>query len=345
MGKGTGRRNVLIFGPLLTVVSFVALAVVVTVFVDSPAGQRIDETALTGARIGQSRILESALSVLHLVSELGLAAVTIGIAVVAMSQRRVAVAAAAVAVVGGANLTTQILKQLVERPDLGIDTHTVNSLPSGHTTVAVSLAAALVLVAPARLRGLCSVVGVGGATLMGVAALAAGWHRPSDVVAAALVVGAWAGLVATVLVGTARPRTAQPLRGRAEPDSRAPGDDRLSIAVLTSVGLALVSAAAVALWRTSLLSAIPTDRSDLFVAYVGGVAGIGAAVSLVLAAVSVVAGMSAGAISSPDVPPATGSSVSGTLAATRSDNSVRAIGPGAYADGTSTRTQATRPGV
>lgn len=306
-------------GLLLTLSSAIALVGVVAVFLAQPAGQRIDETALRGARIGQSRVLDSALSLLHLVSGVGLVLATVGIAVLACLRRRVDLAIGSTAVVGGSNITTQLLKHVVvERPNLGIETYTVNSLPSGHTTVAVSLAVALLLVAPPRLRGMSAVGGAVAATVMGVAALAAGWHRPSDVVAATFVVGVWAGAVCAVLALTQRARLAPTVR--ANP----------AVTTLAAIGPALLAVAALALWRTSRLDSIPTDRSDLLIAYAGGAAGIGGIVSLLLALVIVVAGPVLAA---------------GGRVVTASDSSVRANGAGVYAAGTSTRTQATRPGA
>jgi len=68
----------------------------------------------------------------------------------ALVRRRFDLALAAVALIGGANVTTQILKyDLFTRPDLS---QGPNSLPSGHTTVALSIALAAVIVAPSAWR-------------------------------------------------------------------------------------------------------------------------------------------------------------------------------------------------
>src|SRR6476661_7953136 len=91
-----------------------------------------------------------------------------------------------------------------------------NTLPSGHSTVAASLAAALVLVVPVRLRPLAATLG--GLYAGGIAAmtLAAGWHRPSDAVSAFAVVGMWTFGVSALLValrGTGEPRASEGLPG------------------------------------------------------------------------------------------------------------------------------------
>jgi membrane-associated phospholipid phosphatase len=63
-----------------------------------------------------------------------------------------------------------------------------NSLPSGHTTLAVALGVALVVALPRALRPVAAVAATGAALLVGVATMVAGWHRPSDLVAAVAVV-------------------------------------------------------------------------------------------------------------------------------------------------------------
>ena len=67
-----------------------------------------------------------------------------------------------------------------------------NSLPSGHTTVAVTLSLALIVVAPQWFRSPAAWIGWAWTSLMGVSVMMEGWHRPSDVITAALIAGAWA---------------------------------------------------------------------------------------------------------------------------------------------------------
>jgi hypothetical protein len=130
--------------------------------------------------------------------------------VVALLRGRWHLALAVGVMILGANLTTQALKAGLERPDL-IDAFygaRFNTWPSGHTTVAASLAAALVMVVPARARPLAATVGAFYAAAIAVGVMAAGWHRPSDAAAAFAVVGTWTFAVSAVLVawrGTGRP--------------------------------------------------------------------------------------------------------------------------------------------
>lgn len=121
----------------------------------------------------------------------------------ALVRRRPRLAVGAFVLVLGANVTTEVLKRWVlPRPDLlPADLREGRpSFPSGHSTVAMSLALALVLVVPRSVRSLAAVAGLVYAVGVGVAVIVAGWHRPSDAYGAYLVSFAWACLVAAVLV-------------------------------------------------------------------------------------------------------------------------------------------------
>ena len=115
------------------------------------------------------------------------------VALVAAARRRPTLAGRALGAVIGANITTQILKDyILTRPNLGVTTGAGNSLPSGHTTVAVTLSLALIVVAPQWFRSPSAWIGWAWTSLMGVSVMMEGWHRPSDVITAALIAGAWA---------------------------------------------------------------------------------------------------------------------------------------------------------
>lgn len=112
--------------------------------------------------------------------------------------------APALAAVGAlaSNATTQAFKRVwPQRPDL-IDLApewSANSLPSGHTTMAASAAVAMFLAAAPRHRPAAGVLGAVWAAGWGGWIYAEGWHRPSDMVAAYLVVAAW-GLICGWLI-------------------------------------------------------------------------------------------------------------------------------------------------
>lgn len=108
----------------------------------------------------------------------------------------------ALAVVLGANLTTQVLKLLLAHPrNTGVPGHLPwsTAFPSGHTTAATSIAAALVLVAAPRWRWPAAVVGLGYGLAVGAATVTTRWHYPSDVLGGLLVVGAWTFTAIVVL--------------------------------------------------------------------------------------------------------------------------------------------------
>ena len=117
---------------------------------------------------------------------------TVVVALVAVARKRPTLAGRALGMVIGANVTTQLLKDMISRPDLGMTTGISNSLPSGHSTVAVTLSLALVAIAPQWLRAPSAWIGWAWTSLMGVSVMMAGWHRPADVVVAVLIAGAWA---------------------------------------------------------------------------------------------------------------------------------------------------------
>jgi membrane-associated phospholipid phosphatase len=250
-------------------------------FVRTEHGQLLDTVALAGNSIGHARVEDLVGTVLNALSALSLAIATAVVGFIALIRRRVAVAFGAILLIVGANVTTQILKQVIQRPEVGVDLQRAaagNSLPSGHTTIAASVAVALVLVLPGRLRGVSGLLGALFTALAGVATLSAGWHRPSDAVAALLVVGAWACAAGLFIV------VAQRRHGGV--DYGPP--NRYTVLALALAGLGLLAGAGLALWLTDQVLSTPPDelgRHRLFAAYAGGAMGIAGMAGLVLASV------------------------------------------------------------
>jgi membrane-associated phospholipid phosphatase len=118
-----------------------------------------------------------------------------GVVLLALSRGGKREAAAAVAVVVGANVTTQLLKGLLAHPRTQVYGEPAavwsDAFPSGHATAAASIALALVLAAPRRWRPLAGFVGAGFALAVGVAVVVMQWHFASDVAGAFLVVACW----------------------------------------------------------------------------------------------------------------------------------------------------------
>lgn len=100
----------------------------------------------------------------------------------------------------GANLTTQLLKSVLPRPEhaVGVPFSGGNSLPSGHMTLAAGASVAALLLVPARWRPLTAALGAAVSAITGAVAYTEAWHRPSDMAAAALVAAGW-GLLAVPL--------------------------------------------------------------------------------------------------------------------------------------------------
>jgi membrane-associated phospholipid phosphatase len=170
----------------------VVLTAVYLVFVQSASGQRLDQLAIDhlAARFSSRQAVADWLRGVTV----GLVAIVLLTCVgVAIARRRLGLGLVAVGIVVGANVSTQALKHVVfSRPHLGHGW--TNSLPSGHTTVITSLALAALLVSPRAWRGAVSVVASVAVAVTGVGTVVAGWHRPSDVVAAYAVCLVWGAL-------------------------------------------------------------------------------------------------------------------------------------------------------
>jgi membrane-associated phospholipid phosphatase len=184
----------------LFVAALAAAGVAVTyrVFIRTITGQAIDTGALNGADVHHAKIVEVLSRTLNGTTGVSLVLVCLAAAATGVIRRRVDLAIAAGALVIGANLTTQLLKTHIGRPNLD-GFPAPNSFPSGHTTAAASVALALVLALPHAIRGMVALIGAGYVTVIAVATVWAEWHRPSDTIAGLLVALAWGGVVTAAL--------------------------------------------------------------------------------------------------------------------------------------------------
>jgi membrane-associated phospholipid phosphatase len=245
-------------GPLLALAVACAIAVVLlfVAFVHTERGQRWDDRA-RGDLSAQTnpRAYHATDSLLQTISVSALGLLGAGIMAVALVRRRPRLAVAAGVLVLGANLITQAMKRGFDRPDLvhgGVDP---GAFPSGHTTVATSLAMGLVLVVPRALRWGAAIAGGAYAIGVGVAVVALEWHRPSEVIAAYLVTVGWACLVAAVVASPA---------GRGELADRAhtsPGAIRLAGLAGAALALAFVAVVAVDVAGRVDLVRVVADRT------------------------------------------------------------------------------------
>ncbi|EEP70631.1 phosphoesterase [Micromonospora sp. ATCC 39149] len=279
--RATARGWTAVWLVVLVLAQTAAFVVVWRAALHTEPGQWLDTVALTGNRIGQDRIAEPVNHILNTMSALSLLVATAVIGFIALIRRRVALAITATLLIAGANVTTQLLKHSLVRPDFGIDPERAavgNSLPSGHTTVAASVALALILVLPRTVRVLGAFVGTGYAAVAGVATLSAGWHRPSDAVAAFLVVGVWAALAGLLLLVTQR-----------EQAQVEPADAHRVAAIVLGLGgtIAVVASALALSWLVDLPQLDPDEmgRRSLFVGYAGSAAGTAGTMAVVAALV------------------------------------------------------------
>src|SRR4029453_18585656 len=128
---------------VLAAVCLVLLAAVYLVAVHTAWGQRIDDAALDG-RTTRGGVQQATTRLLDTISVSSLVLGTGAVVVIALARHRPHLALTAVVVILGANVSTQLLKKVIlDRPDLGVheDAHEMsNWFPSGHATVAMSLA-------------------------------------------------------------------------------------------------------------------------------------------------------------------------------------------------------------
>ncbi|WP_127507408.1 phosphatase PAP2 family protein [Actinoplanes solisilvae] len=238
-------------------------------FVRTALGQRVDTEAMRGADVHHVRVVEVLDRTLNGTTLVSLVLVCLFAAVFGVLRKRLDLAIGATLLVLGANATTRLLKTYLDRPDLD-GSGMPNSFPSGHTTAAVSVAFAVILVLPQALRGMVALIGFAYVTVIAVATVWAEWHRPSDTAAALAVTLAWSA-VAVFGIRVRRLRR----DGGTQPPSRLVTVPLLAIGALSAVvgGLGL---AAVALSERAL----PDLVSGRF-AFLSGSAAITAAAAAV----------------------------------------------------------------
>lgn len=185
-GAGTGFLFV-----LATLACMVAFVATYYFFVRTTTGQYIDESALVEAATINGPAERATTQFLDWLPVISVAIAAVVVLFVTIMRRRWKSAGIALAACVAANLATQLLKDwFPNRPFRGVQTIELNSLPSGHTTLAASAAAAVFLVVSPRWRPVAGFLGGTFAVAAGVSTLINQWHRPADVVAAFLVVGA-----------------------------------------------------------------------------------------------------------------------------------------------------------
>lgn len=165
-------------------------------FVNTRFGQTFDNAAFQASYRVKEDLWMLAEPVLDVVSVLFIAVAIVIVMIIALLRKKWMLALQVAVLIAGANITTQVLKKVIlDRPDFDVVWGPYNTLPSGHTTVAASVSAALLLVVPRGWRPLTALAGVTYTAATGLSTMVGQWHRPSDVIAAVLVVGAWTAFV------------------------------------------------------------------------------------------------------------------------------------------------------
>jgi membrane-associated phospholipid phosphatase len=199
----------------------------------------------------------------------------------ALARGRPRAALAVPVVLGGAALTSQVLKPLLADARvchcLADERVAAASWPSGHATAAMALALCAVIVVPARWRPTAAVLGAGLAVAVSYALLTLGWHYPSDVLGGFLVAALWAAAAVAALAAA---------------DARWPAHTGREAAARWGAALAPAAVCALVAWLP--LAAVALARPDAaaryaaahtsFVAVSAGIALAGAVVAGGLAA-------------------------------------------------------------
>ncbi|WP_430784300.1 phosphatase PAP2 family protein [Actinoplanes sp. G11-F43] len=199
------------FTPLLVAALAAAGAYAVhRLFIGTPLGQTIDTEALRGGDFDHPQVTEVLGRTLDGTRLVVLAGVCLLAAAFGVLRRRLDLAVASGFLVIAANVITQQLKAGLERPLLD-GFPMPNSWPSGHATAAASAAFVLVLVFPRLMRGMVGLAGAAYVAIVSVATVWAEWHRPSDTIAALLIVLA-CGSLAVFFVRLRRPGPSRSLQ-------------------------------------------------------------------------------------------------------------------------------------
>ncbi|WP_350348347.1 phosphatase PAP2 family protein [Agromyces sp. G08B096] len=240
MTARSGRRWVITAGIAVLVLATAYLLAVWTI-----GGQELENAALRGAdqvRADERTAADEALGAITIWS-LGVAIVIV--AAIALVRRRVDLAVAAVGVIVLGQLITQSLKRFIlPRPPLVevVGDYAGNSFPSGHTTIAMTVLFAMLIVVPYRWRGLTMFLVLSWAIGIGAYTVTAKWHRFSDTLGADAVALLCASLASLWL---ARRGAVARYEGR-------PHRARVVLVVLVAIATATLLAVGALLWGIPL---------------------------------------------------------------------------------------------
>lgn len=259
-----------------------AFGAVYWVGVRTMTGQLVDEAALRGATFGQGTLWRLVAPALAMISQGFVVIGGVMIAGIALVRRRLMLLVEMAIVVGGANLSTQLLKShVLSRPDLGIGTIHANTLPSGHVTIAASLSAALIMVVARRWRPAAMLAGAAYTAVISVSVLVGQWHRASDVVAAIALVTMWSCAVSAMTGRETLAADRHPGTPGGAIGGRPSASTVLTGRILAAGGaVAAIASVVIAAMTARSFAQGPLEPSDRVLAYVGAVLAVLAASTL-----------------------------------------------------------------
>ncbi len=173
-----------------TVVALIVLVLGAAVYllaVRTGMGQALENAALRGSEQVDADLHRAALDQFRTITVSSQVAAALTVGIIGLLRRQLWIAIAGMAVIFGGQAVTQLLKyHVLTRPDLGPDHggYLENTLPSGHTTAAMSLLFAVLIVMPYRFRGVAMFVALTWAVGIGAYTVIIGAHRLSDTLAA-----------------------------------------------------------------------------------------------------------------------------------------------------------------
>lgn len=189
-------------GPLVGAATLLAGALALyALAVRTRPGQIVDQALMVRASYSSARVFAS--DFVTLTSPYLMAGGPLLALLVVFGGRPMSLGARVAFMTLGPIATSWVLKRTLERPALAAqETH--NSFPSGTLTAVAAIACAIVVVVPRRWRSVAITCGALMTLGTAVMVVALRWHRPSDALAALLIVGAFA-LLGSALTLDRRP--------------------------------------------------------------------------------------------------------------------------------------------
>ncbi len=182
----------------------VAFLILVAVAYGSGDARSLDANALHGFIDLQRPSTEARVNwIAHLGDPATVGLMALLLAGVGLARGRPRLAVGVIALLAATSISSQLLKLLLAYPRFSGTVGGAHvdpaAFPSGHSTAAMSVALAGVLVAPSRARPFAAVLGMGLALSVGLCVVVLGWHFPSDVLGGFLLAGGWTLAIAAAL--------------------------------------------------------------------------------------------------------------------------------------------------